>query len=712
LPCTYIENGAYKIPNGIAVIEESSNGYQITVYSGIIDFFDQIEGMSLKDIDWSSYNHDYTMAAIDLLNRNYIAGSGDVCWPLIQWGAYKLNEDVDIKYQQSAMRFSNIIEKIFDQTNYTFSGQIFGEGIYQDMALTLSPDEYEVSEEDLSKRTYLAGLSYYFSDNAIPSQNGPSIANLIVYFQDYSAGQSSSNMIFDYVNTASIIPWPQGYLPQITLNNTRYRSSSFTTIQIDIKLFFNTIELLGNENVRIFKNNILMRLTQVGDYPSTSGYATNVQFEDTFVIDLKPGDEIKIHLYGRHFTISNFDNNKNYLRIKAISTIPLGETLDYNFLMPDYPLKEIVKSFCQMFGLIITPAPFSKEMVFTKFREIKENIEDTEDWSDKIDLSEPPVLSYRIGDYAQLNSFKYASDEFTKGFGDAGFTINDQVLKPKYDAVQLLWPSCLQEDNIRTISLRFIGLPIPDYATTPAWNIGISYTAGQEVGYNNVIYYASGGVPAGISINNRSYWLVRPDQYITTAANQGVKIDRYTLIEADPWDQVKSYSQFDEVNYGNQIWVSQINDNLDNIPQTGPGNWELRTLQYEQTNNSASRIVLIRQITRTPVSGAYADFINYTDGISTLAQGTNNYPMAYFSDPIESYNLTWQYLLETYYSELQNMLVNLKSITCLMRLSDTDIKNLDFLKLKYVKLFGNYFYLNLVEDYISGQSAKVQLIRM
>ena len=715
LPCTYIENGIYKIPSGIAVIEESSNGYQITVYSGIIDFFDQIEGQNLKGINWSAYNHDYTVGVINLINGRYINGTSDVCWPLIQWGAYKLNQNVDIKYQQPAIRFSTVFEKIFEQTNYTFSGQIFDEGVYQDMALTLSPDEYEISEEDLEDISYIAKLSTQIDDNTLPSQNGPSIANIIPYFRDFIDGNNPLESIYDSVNPW-IIPWPVSWMPPQTLSNSRYRSKSFVTLKITVKLFFQQIELLGNENVRIFKNNILLRQTQVGDYPGTSGYAYNLQFEDVFTIDLKPGDEIKIQLYGRHLTVNNTDPAKNHLSMEAISTIPLGGTLDYNFLVPDYSLKEIVKSFCQMFGLIITPSPFSNEMVFTKFREIKENIEDADDWSRKIDPSEPPVLSFRIGEYAQLNSFRYASDEYTKEFGDAAFAINDQVLKTKYDAVQLLWPSCLSEENIRTTGRRLLPLPLPDYASLPTFQYLTAYTAGTEVGYNNVIYRAIINVPGGIAIDpyHTGYWQIRTDQYITTATNQGVKIDRYTLIEADPWDQVESYSQFDEVNYGGQIWVSQINDNLNNIPQTGPGNWELRTLQYEQTINAASRIVLIRPINYAPKgSEPFFDYsINYTDGTTISASGTTGYPMAYFADNLEPYNLTWQYLLENYYKELQEMLVNLKSITCLMRLTDADIANLDFLKLKYVKLFGNYFYLNLVEDYISGQSAKVQLIRM
>lgn len=727
LPCTYIEGGIYKIQQGVAIIEEAGSSYKVTMYSGIFDFFQQIEGLTLKDIDWSEYNHPYTLASIKSVNQLYFSASGDICWPLIQWGAHKLNQSIDIRYQQPAIRKSAIIDKIFELANYTKSGSIFEEGIYKDMALTLSPDEYEVDDSFLNERTYRAGAIQAINDAAIPKQGGPTITNILHYLSDTSLGQDSDRVITDSVNPA-MIPWPQGWAPLQTLSTTRYVSDTFMTVEINTILKFDTILLAGNENLRIFKNNRLVHIAQIGDYPSRAGNIANVEFEDSYTMDLKPGDQIKMQVYARDFYITNLSATENFLSITAINTIPLNSTLNYNYLIPELSLKDIIKSFCQMFGLIITNN--GTELIFTKFREIKENIADSEDWSDKADLSEFPVISYRIGNYGQNNNAKYASDDITKGFGDSSFSIDDTVLPREATVFQLLYPSALPEENIITTTLKARRIPRPNYNLIDQYVPGTSYVISDQVAWRNIIYICiaptsgqpcyilPGGPNAGQVYcpeqpdhAGSTYWQILSNQFLGNAPNQGVKIPRYTLYEADLWDSENEYSTSDEVNYGSQIWVA-LRDNLNVTPGTSVLDWELRNLQYEQTESSDSRLVLIRKINKSLGYYQPSQNITLTDGSGTLTATTSEYPLAYFSDADEYYNLTFEYLVDTYYKDYKNMLNQLKVVNIKMRLSDVDILKLNFLTLKYVKYFSNYFYLNKIEDHISGQSANVQLIRM
>lgn len=708
LPAYYIQNGIPTIKNGIAIIDGFDGKYEITLYAGIYDFFSQLGDLSLKDIDWSDINHVYDLASIRTLNENYLKGTSNVCWPLINWGAYKANQNVDIKYQQPALRFSEIINRIFEKTTFSKSGNIFSEGIYLDEALTLSPDEQTVDQSYLDDRTFIGSVAQPWNDFGVPQQGGPSISNVIAFLRHNLPGGFTDNLYIDGVNEL-IIPWPQAYLPQHVLNTSSYKSDAYLTVEIHIKLLFDRISLLGNENIRIFKNDVLYHIVQVGDYPDHAGAITNLQFEDTYTIDLKPGDVIKVQLYAINFSL-NIDTTKTFMSITAINTIPLGGDLNYNFLVPDLKLKDIIKSFCQQFGLIITPSDDIQTMVFTEFREIRESISKAENWSNKLDLSTKPTITYRIGNYAQINNFKYATDDTTKGFGDSSFEINDTILEPSTDCVQLIYPSALPETNIRTTSYKFLTLPLPDYFSKPQWKNFTAYSIGDQVGNNAIIYVCIANISGLISIDiaNASFWQIRTDQYLTNQPNQGVKIDRYTLIKADGWDSEKSYSQGDEVNYAGIIYVA-INDTTGNIPSISLGHWIVRGVQFEQTISSLSRLVLIRPITPGIKS---ADNIAYTDGVSTVGSNTDDYPMAYFSDGTQAYNLTFQYLISTYYPELKNMLNQLKSVECLIRLNDVDINKLDFLKLKYIEYFGNYFYLNKVNEYISGQSVSCQLIRM
>lgn len=714
LPATYIQNGEPIIENGIAVISNAqNNGYNITLYSGIYDFFSQLGDLTMKDIDWSYLNHTYNIAAIKTRNENYLNGAYDVCWPLINYGAYKTNQDVDIKYQQPAIRKSAIIDRIFALTDYSKSGDIFNEGIYLDSALTLSQDEEEITEDQIQDRSFWAGLTTPLSDLYLPSQGGPSITNLITAFEDTNAPGYNAQGLIIRDNKPKTIPWPQAFNPSaINLSDARYVSKTYTSIEISARFTFQFLNVVGIDSYKIFKNGRLIHnvflSSQNGPIPSP------LLFQDVYAIDTKPGDDIRIQLYASDFYIPLEGKGTQYLKITAKSSSNLFGPIDYNILVPELKLKDIIRTFCQKYALILTPSKYGKVINFTKFKQIKGNIANAEDWSKKLDKLQGSNIEFKLGNYAKNNYLKYKSDEFTNGYGDSSFAVDNQNLAEQATMFELIYPSALPEDNIRTTSKVFT-IPTDEYFSTPQWQSSSFYTVGQEVAINFIVYVciANTIVPNTNPENTIGvYFNVKSNQYISNGSNQGVKIDRYTLYQADTYDAEKEYSVGDEVNYLDVIYVSLQNDNIGKNPKTELGFWEPRALQYEQTISNDCRMVLIRKISPINPNVSPGDPINYTDGTNTVSSDSSNYLMAYFGDPTQSYNLTFQYLIPTYYQEIILMLIRLKVLYCYMRLTEKDIQELDFLLLKYIGDKDNYFYLNRVEDYIEGQSAQCQLIRI
>jgi len=106
------------------------------------------------------------------------------------------------------------------------------------------------------------------------------------------------------------------------------------------------------------------------------------------------------------------------------------------------------------------------------------------------------------------------------------------------------------------------------------------------------------------------------------------------------------------------------------------------------------------------------DVIDYTDGTLSDTQTADKCLMAYFIDAQQSDQLGFNTLLARYYDPIIDMMNRLKVVNCYMRLTKRDMRMLDFNRLKYVKFFDNYFYLNKVEQYIEGKSSLVQLIRL
>lgn len=72
----------------------------------------------------------------------------------------------------------------------------------------------------------------------------------------------------------------------------------------------------------------------------------------------------------------------------------------------------------------------------------------------------------------------------------------------------------------------------------------------------------------------------------------------------------------------------------------------------------------------------------------------------------------YQDYLDNYYPSYNRILNCYKKITANIRLTDIDIYNLDFFKLKYIKHLGAYFYLNKVKEYKGEPTTKVELIEV
>lgn len=80
--------------------------------------------------------------------------------------------------------------------------------------------------------------------------------------------------------------------------------------------------------------------------------------------------------------------------------------------------------------------------------------------------------------------------------------------------------------------------------------------------------------------------------------------------------------------------------------------------------------------------------------------------------PVLNTNLNYQDNIETYYLKYFAMLNRYKKVIANIKLDDFDIANLNFTKLKYIKQFGAYYYLNKVSDYQGEITTEVELIEV
>ena len=167
-PCQVLNDGI-AIFNGrlyldsIITNQQGDTIYNVNVVNETIDFKYQIQDLTFGDLDWSEYNHNYTLTNITSSWSNNLF-SGNIVYPLVEYGSEKndttasqiksgggvntfTNEDSPLGVDdfKPAIRLRAVMDKVFDTLDYKYTSSLF-ESSYMDSV-------YMLSTKDTSKGT-------------------------------------------------------------------------------------------------------------------------------------------------------------------------------------------------------------------------------------------------------------------------------------------------------------------------------------------------------------------------------------------------------------------------------------------------------------------------------------------------------------------------------------------------------------------------------
>jgi hypothetical protein len=710
LPCQYLEDDELIIKDGTLVIENSfssvkeSGYFTATIYSGIYEFFESIVGdASLKDYDWSSYDTTLTIANILALNED----DEEITYPLIDWGAYKKGENIDIRYQFPCLKISAVVNKIIEKAGFTIEGALLSETRYTKASITLDTTKDIEDEVKLKNSAKLIGQQNYriFYQNpagyydvvlrrwVYPNVEGYQFEagdihreaggprggggilvgtnraaiwfDLLTQFR-YGVDASGNSQDGSFIGESFIITDATIGLNNFGRPRRVYKATVEHTVRITSNFEYNArdeysedpelpnLSEISNE-YGIIKNGIRQNSIDLAYNPAGGGDNGTVNID--YTISLKPGDELTI-IFSTNIRADIYNRTTGggygYIDFESVAASTIGANISVNTLIPDIKAKDIIISIANMFGVIYTVS--DKVLTATMFNEIADKgIDANNDWSDKLDISRGYSINPRIGEYSQINWAKY-DDDNTDGIGNGQLQIDDSVLPI----------------NGELFTLVFAG--------------------------------------------SKTYYQIVDSVDSPPNGNTGITIPTLTLFEADIYNPNKEYASGELVQFGSQVWQAQNTTTGDDPGTTS--DWALYQFQYEQTQTAKTRIVLTRRI-----SAYDTNTLTYTDGITTSTKEKNLSLMAYFVDGQQNQtygspaysgygDLDMNTLLNDYYDDIKKMLFRCKEVTCYMRLKKKDIRKIDFLTPKHVQFFGYNFYLNKIVQYTGEASTQVVLIRM
>lgn len=443
-----IKEGITVVQNGFAIVESSTDTYNVTVYGGLIDFFKLIEGKKLADLDLSQYNHLWTHTNV-VASRNNNDGYIYAIIDNGQVGQQIVNTDKNIesKFALPSFFVHTIIQKIVQSVGFVLSGEILNSTVYQNLILQLANDKWVLAgkilnaekTDDTTRFAYepYGAVSNFFaqddsSGDAILRtgnfdaqgawfQSGGTLAHYFILQDDYEV---PSQLELKFSGRYS---WWWG-IPNPPLTS------------VDLVVF----KLANGTGPSIFLNSVQLPI-------GFSQGETNQPFE----ISLPAGSysdndhiflqAIRNGLPGYGSPIFVFHAGT---KVEAWAKEPIDMTINDPVSiadnMPDISQTEFMKAVAQLFGLSFIPDPISGELNVKGLKVLYDNIPIAKDWSDKLHMDKDknglPVydIRYRLGNYAQTNYFRYDNDDAVpEDYGSGTLTVNDKTLDSENEAVRV-----------------------------------------------------------------------------------------------------------------------------------------------------------------------------------------------------------------------------------------------------------------------------------
>jgi hypothetical protein len=390
------------------VIDKETIEYQCCVVGELGGFINQLGNKRLEDLDFSAYNHTYSVANISSSWDN--AGGSGYYYPLIDYGDVSTGNGSggagghgvakkDFQYTtfRPALYVKEYMQKIFAGTDYTFNCPFFNSALFNRLIIP----------HNQTSITALNNTSLNAAAKIILINTNLSPYAEFTFITQGSFTLDSLGQIFTYTGT-----------PTITTNLE-------LTLRGDIT-FFNPS--LPNYSVLLKKNgNIIGRQdfdASINDFMDCNFTINGATFStnDTMQVEIL-GNGIIINIIMGELKLTT--STPTQVQINLGETIKVSETIPKGIFQRDFFL-----SIVKMFNLYVYENKFNdKELVISPFVDFYPNVSaNAEDWTNKIDRSKPLSIKPMSEINARYYNYKFKQDndfygenyrkKYTEGYGD------------------------------------------------------------------------------------------------------------------------------------------------------------------------------------------------------------------------------------------------------------------------------------------------------
>lgn len=406
--CQVIDDGFALIPNGWAIIKNTNDYYNLSIYNGIINFFKAIENKNLGiDLDLNLIDHQKNVQNVlnSFTNPNYRYLLGDYNGRT----HYDADNKILIDYLPSSANVKYLWDLIFSTFGFTYSGSIFETDEFKDFWIS-----------------YPKGVE----GNVPPTQ----------IYSNTNLSTGTTNINEDFLINNPIIS-----LSEIQSFNTSLKTTftALISISLDVTItgmFFSSYtdengvtQYDGSFRMILILNNVE---TEIG-YNSTSGPGS---FTTTAQLTLNSGDTFSF--VAREDLLAN--NSQISVSYFSINISKYNTLQSFSEELKDFKITDFVKEIMNKYCLTMFTNDHTNEITF---KTIKERVETSViiDWTDK--YVERTNESYIFDTYAQKNNFRYNYNDKEDAHNDGFISIDNVNINANFDILKSITYSPLKETN-------------------------------------------------------------------------------------------------------------------------------------------------------------------------------------------------------------------------------------------------------------------------
>lgn len=432
-----VQNGIEVLTNGIALINQTRNEIEVQILSGIIGFFDLIDGLYISDIDLSDFQHNWTLAAVIASQANT---SGYV-WPVIDYGALPTDSKlVNVKQLRPATFRHTLIERIISEAGYTFEGAITTDQRYLKSVLAFSNDKFLHGQSFIDATNTISTIAR----NNISQDLLNDFRDFTINFQDTAGTDPGTNWNGTEYTAPGIVKVKASLTYDFQIRD-QYKGGATPSISINIEAFRSGAWAIVAQNVH-----------------NAQGEFETYTYEDQKLevdVDLLAAEKIRVRAHSEPATQRVFGRFMVGAAID-IDYIPqdiiFGQSVQLEATLPKITQKDFFKDFLQMFGLIVIPDNYRKHLKLVNMQEIYENKYRAPDWTDKF-IDQVPQIDYSFGEYGINNYGNFKNDEkVIQDTGQGNLILDNLTLDQNVDLFRSVFAASNSSIRLQGVQVALI----------------------------------------------------------------------------------------------------------------------------------------------------------------------------------------------------------------------------------------------------------------